>query len=142
MPFFVFIHPALGALVLLLGLVNTYLGVSRAMIARGRGSRLFHFNRGVHINLGRGFVALLFVAFPLGLSGMAEAGKGLFSTPHSFLGVLLLAVFGTGASLAFYILKGKPEYIRDHGRIMLLGVALLFLQLGGGIANLRLLGII
>jgi hypothetical protein len=112
------------------------------MLVRGRKSKLFRFNRNLHIRVGRTFILLLFLAFPLGLLGFSEAGTPLFSTPHSYFGLMLLFVYGSGAILAFQILKGRQNLIRPHGVLMIIGTFLIFLQLIGGISNLRSLGII
>ncbi len=142
MAFFIFAHPLLAAIAVLLCLTNVYLGISRIMIFRGSKSKFFRFNRGLHVNVGKGFIALLYVVFPLGIAGILESGTPAFSTPHAYFGTLLLLIFGTGAFFAFKVLRGKLDYVKLHGRIMLLGAALILLQVVGGVANLRLLGII
>lgn len=138
----IFVHPLAASVAVLLCLANAYLGVSRIVLIRGSESRFYRFNRSLHVNVGKGFIVLLYAIFPLGIAGILESGTPAFSTPHAYLGTLLLLIFGTGAYFAFQVLRGKPDYVGLHGRIMLLGAALILLQVLGGVANLRLLGII
>lgn len=142
MPTIYLVHPVLGVGAVLLCYGAAYLGVSRIMLLSGKRSRFFWFRRGVHVNLGRNFLVLLLIAYPIGILGILEAGYPPFSTPHAYLGTLLLFLFASGAVLAFLILRGRREYIRLHGRIMLTGAALMLLQVIGGIFNLRSLGIL
>jgi hypothetical protein len=141
MPTYSLIHPVVGAIAVLLCYATAYLGLSRMMLIAGKRSRFYWFRRNVHVNMGRSFVALLFVVYPLGILGISETGFSPFSTPHAYLGSFLLILFTFGAVLAFLILKGRWEYIKHHGRVMLAGAALSIFQIIGGIVNLRSLGI-
>jgi hypothetical protein len=142
MAFFIFVHPLAASIAVLLCLTNAYLGISRIMIYRGSESRFFRFNRSLHVKVGLGFIVLLYIIFPFGIAGIIESGAPAFSTPHAYLGTLLLLIFGTGTYFAFKVLRGRLDYVKLHGRIMVLGAALILLQVLGGVANLRALGII
>jgi hypothetical protein len=136
------IHPIIASVAVILGFTNAYLGISRFMLVRGRNSRFFKFNRGLHINVGKSFIALIYFAYPLGIIGITRAGVSPFSTPHVYLATTLLLIFSVGAFLAFQILNGKQHLIKYHGRIMLLGAFLLPFQIRLGIDLLKELGII
>ncbi len=82
------------------------------------------------------------VTFSLGMIGSDITGASVFSTPHAYLGLILLFIFGAGAAIALQILDGNLNLIRKHGRIMLFGGVLILFQILGGIRNLNELGII
>jgi hypothetical protein len=136
------IHPVIASAVVILCFANAYLGISRFMLVKGVRSRFVKFNRGLHIKLGRSFMGLLYLAYPLGIIGITTLGASPFSTPHVYLATLLLLVFSAGAFLAFQILKGKQNLIKYHGTVMVLGALLLLVQIRLGIDNLMYLGLI
>jgi Ni,Fe-hydrogenase I cytochrome b subunit len=138
----ILIHPVVALTVVLLSFTNAYLGISRYEVVKGSRNKLFRFNRRLHIKVGKIFIVLLFIAYPLGLIGFREAGAANFSTPHAYLGLLLLLIFGIGASFGFKILHGEQDYIPRHGLLMIIGTLLIFLQVLGGISNLRAVGLL
>jgi hypothetical protein len=136
------IHPIIASAAVILGFANAYLGISRFMVVRGVRSRFIKFNRSLHIKVGKLFIALLFITYPLGIFGITNLGATPFSTPHVYIATLLILVFSIGAFLSFQILKGKHNLIKYHGTIMVLGAFLLLVQVRLGIDNLIALGVI
>lgn len=136
------IHPFISTVTVLLYLTNAYLGISRNRILKGGKSKIWRFRRDWHVKIGKTFIVLLFVTFSLGMIGSDITGASVFSTPHAYLGLILLFIFGAGAAIALQILDGNLNLIRKHGRIMLFGGVLILFQILGGIGNLKELGII
>ncbi|MFP4559575.1 MAG: DUF4079 family protein [Archaeoglobaceae archaeon] len=134
MSYLPFIHPVVAVVTVLLCYINAAMGLSRLAPRVG----VLRFNRTVHINVGRTFMVFLYLNFILGLVGINALGHEPFTTPHAYLGAFLVVLFTVGAILAHMILKGKTGYRKIHGRIMLVGAALLILQILGGIWNLRI----
>lgn len=142
MPSYFLIHPAVAALVVLACYANAYLGISRHLLAGGRRDFYLRFNRKTHITLGRIFIVLIILAYPLGIAGIRQMGFPAFSSPHAYIGIILILIFLFGTSFAFKTLKGEGDYIKKHGRIMLFGALLVILQILGGIANLKRIGLL
>jgi len=137
------IHPLIASIAVLLFFANAYLGVSRYMVVVKRSeNRFFRFNRPLHLKFGKTFLLLLYTAFPVGLYGVMVAEDVPFKSPHAFIGLFLLILLGTGGIVGAKTDKGNLSLATIHGRIMLLGAAVIFLQVLGGINNLRTLGLI
>lgn len=139
---FVLIHPLVAITVVFLCYINAYLGISRHLLVGGRKGFYIRFNRQAHITIGRIFALLIVLVFPLGIAGIREAGFEPFSSPHAYLGAILLIIFLYGTSFAIRTMKGKGDHIKTHGRIMLIGALLVILQILGGIANLKKIGLL
>jgi hypothetical protein len=119
------IHPIISTVTVILYITNAYLGISRIKIIKGSKSKIWRFRRDIHIKIGKSFIALLFITFSLGLTEVNSTETSIFSTPHAYLGLMLLFLFGTGAAIALRILDGNLNLIRTHGRIMLFGGVLI-----------------
>jgi hypothetical protein len=139
---FILIHPLVAITVVLLCYTNAYLGIGRHLILGGRRGFYIMFKRNAHITIGRIFIVLTLLAFPLGILGIRQAGFPAFGSLHAYLGLILVILFSYGASLGIRTLKGEGDYIKKHGRIMLTGALFLILQILGGIENLKKIGIL
>lgn len=134
MSYLPFIHPLIAVVTVILCYTNAAMGLSRLKPR----IHLLRFKRGLHVNVGRSFMVFLYINFILGVAGINALGYSTFTTPHAYLAALLVVLFTIGAILAHLILKGNTRYRRIHGRIMLIGAALLILQILGGLWNLRI----
>ncbi|MFO7967208.1 MAG: DUF4079 family protein [Archaeoglobaceae archaeon] len=134
MSYLSYFHPVVAVVTVFLCYVNAAMGISRL----NPKIRILRFNKSLHVKVGRTFIGFLYLNFILGLVGINALGYELFTSPHAYLAIFLVALFSIGALLAHLILKGKTQYRKMHGRIMMTGAALLILQILGGIWNLRI----
>jgi hypothetical protein len=142
MPSYFLFHPAIAALCVIACYTNAYLGISRHLLVGGRRGFYLRFNRKIHTTMGRIFIVLILLAYLLGIAGIRQMGFPAFSSPHAYTGIVLILVFLYGAYFAMETLKGEGDYIKKHGRIMLFGAVLVILQILGGIANLKRVGLL
>lgn len=134
MSYLPFVHPLIAVVAVILCYLNVAMGLSRLR----SNINILRFKRSLHVNVGRSFMGFLYVSLVLGLVGINALGEGVFTTPHAYLAALLVVLFTIGAALAHLVLKGSTGYRKLHGRIMMIGAALLILQILGGIWNLKI----
>jgi len=128
-----YVHPLMAIAVVILCFTNALMGISRKW-----GVNILNFIRGVHIRVGRSFLALIYISYFFGIAGISSLGLTPMKTPHGYFGVLLLTIFTIGGVFAILVLKGDMKYTKIHGRIMLFGTLLLILQIISGFLNLRI----